>query len=134
MGAQLLSQACAGAEQAWRPLPAGQVADASAGAALAPLLASAAALQAGLQPADTPARAAGFDQGDALRGDLLQLRRLLEQSDMEAVELYEQMSARWPQLQHEPGRELQDSMDRMDLPAAAGAVGVLLDQYPDVRA
>lgn len=131
VGAQRLSRACAGAEQLWRPLPAGQVADASAGAALEPLLASAAAVQACLQPADTSARAVGFDHGDALRGDLLQLRRLLEQADMEAVELYEQMSARWPQLQHEPGRELQDCMD---LPAAARAVGVLLDQYPNVGA
>ncbi len=134
VGAQLLSQACASAEQGWRSLPAGQVADASAAAALAPLLASAAAVQACLPPADTPVRAAGFDPGDALRGELLQLKRLLEQADMEAVELYEQMSARWPQLQHEPGRELHECMDRMDLPAAAGAVGALLAQYPDALA
>lgn len=133
VGAQRLSQACAGAEQAWRPLRAGQVADAPTVAVLGPLLASAAALQARLQPSEPPALVAGLDQGDALRSDLQQLKRLLELADIEAVELYEHMCARWPQLQQRAGRELQDCMDRMDLPAAAVAVAAWLDQHPDVQ-
>lgn len=127
VGAEVLAQACARAEEVFRA-GAGDVSaalDALDGA----LQRTQEALADGLRASRQLPKAETAHQevlADPLRMDLQALKSLLEQADMESIEMHERLSAQQPRLRAPDFARFNALMDQMDLPAAARELATVL--------
>jgi len=129
VGADELAQASAVAEQQWRT-PAAAADDVASARLLGALDAAWTRAQAALGPVPASTPVPVPQEGASGPGDLLdrlvQLHALLDQSDMAAIDLHEDLLAQHAQVPELAGLNL--AMDRLDLPAAAREAAGLIQQ------